>query len=106
MLTKDNLSKQIKIIAQDAWKVETHTTMNSMMEYIVKEVASLLLDEIDSVKLCLADLVEKKSRSRINGSKDGGIQKPEWSAKALNEIRRAKTRKDDDSGKPLSGVNA
>lgn len=92
------LSKQIKLICQNAWRVETNTTMNSMMEFIVRETSELLLDEIDMQKSALADALEQldevyalantlkdELEELRNVSKNGGVQKSQRNTKALNE---------------------
>lgn len=44
---REDLNKKIKIISQDAWRVEMNTTMNTMMEYIVKNAMDVFLDKLE-----------------------------------------------------------
>lgn len=116
MITKIELAKQLKIICQNAWKVETNTTMNSMMEFIVREASELLIDEIDMLKSALTDALDQSDevyalvnmlKDEIeelkNASSNGGFQEPQGNTKTGNEGSRPKARKVNSNAQPLTG---
>lgn len=104
----EELNRKIKTVVDNAWKDPLNTTMNSMMEYIVKHAAEILLEEINITKDCIVDLSERianiealieltdnnsqedtlKQKEELNASKNGGIQKPQRNTKARNESPR------------------
>ena len=48
MITEEQLTKTIKLVTQDAWKQGTHTTVNEMIEYIVREsLLNCVMPEIE-----------------------------------------------------------
>jgi predicted DNA binding protein len=49
MIDREKLNKQIKIIAQDSWGIETNTTVNAMVEWIVVRAFEKLLDSLEPV---------------------------------------------------------
>lgn len=59
----EKLTRQIKVISQDAWKVEQNTTVNMMIEYVVKEALKLVIEqvetEINNHNKTIEDLYEK-----------------------------------------------
>lgn len=93
MITAEELKKFTKLVSQDAWKQEMNTTLNDMVEYICFRVSEKLLEEIIENNKSIEDLSEKlyflseaindiNSKEQSNGSKDGGIQKPQRNKKA------------------------
>lgn len=119
MLTKENLEKTLRVITQDSFNRELHTTVNAICEFIVRESISLVLDELNAIKLHCADLAEEidilhdelnkiedfnENKEEANGSKDRGVQESKRSPQVSNaRTRNAKARKDDESVSPLNG---
>lgn len=122
MLTKENLEKTLRVITQDSFNRELHTTVNAICEFIVRESISLVLDELNAIKLHCADLAEEidilhdelnkiedfnesiNNKEEANGSKDRGVQEPKRSPQVSNaRTRNAKARKDDESVSPING---
>lgn len=71
MIDREELSRKIKLITQDAWSVGTNTTVNSMIEYIVKQSLFVVLDELE--------------KELEDASKDGGLQESQGHTKAPNK---------------------
>lgn len=110
----EELARKIKTIVDGAWRQEQNTTMNSMMEYIVRETGYLFLDEINMIKDRVVELSEENEKLNTiveelideelkNASKDGGIPQPQRNTKASNEspVRSQKGRQS--TSQPING---
>lgn len=107
MIDREKLAKQVKVISQESWSVETNTTVNAMVEYIVVKAFDKLLDHleplIESQKTIDPDYVKSeledfKVKLRYltrdieelqNGSKDGGYQNAQGNAKSKRNAAKA-----------------
>ena len=118
MISQEDLAKQVKMVTQNAWRVETNTTVNSICEYIVKEsllfVLASLEDELANINKRL-DIFETSlnylsnnqlSNERvmkvveigeINASKNGSIPQSQWNTETEGKRSRvnAKARQAD-----------
>lgn len=88
MITQEELAKKIKLVTQDAWKVGTNTSLNDMVEYIVRESMVILLKELEE----LQNIVDLTVEGLEHGSKNGRIQKPKRDTKAPTRANRSETR--------------
>lgn len=107
MIDREKLAKQVKVISQESWSVETNTTVNAMVEYIVTRAFERLLDHLeplieaqksidpDYVKSELEDFkVKLRYLSRDiedlkNGSKDGGYENAQGNAKGKRNAAKS-----------------
>lgn len=112
MITREELKTQARLFTQSAWKIDRHTTINDMIEYVVGEISAIVADscanEIDRLTEELKELkaqfnslasdveAEQKDnqelvltafkiyKEEIDGSKEGGLQKPQGRKKATD----------------------
>ncbi len=83
MISNEDLAKQLKLITQNAWRVESNTTVNTICEYIIREALQLVLESLQE------DFIQLEHRLEMleDASTDGGFQEPEWSKKTQNKGR-------------------
>ena len=98
MITQEELAKIIKLSSQNAWRVETNTTVNTICEYIAKEGLIALLASLEeelaiinkhistlytSVEYISNNYLEynkpKSIGDDLNASTDGSISQPQRS---------------------------
>lgn len=48
MIDKEQLIKDIKVISQDAWKSDSNTTLNTMIEHICRDALLLVVDAFEA----------------------------------------------------------
>jgi hypothetical protein len=88
MISQEDLAKKIKLAAQNAWRVETNTTINTICEYIVKEaITELLLSLEEEFKNLRADINNSLEEIQ-NASTDGGISQPQRDQETENKRGR------------------
>lgn len=110
MFSSEDLAKKIKVVADGARSVETNTSLNNFVEYIVRECFVILNNEYkndfeilnlsvqtlaaalstrtfhDDMDLVLEHLDNMDIKEHINnGSKDGGISVPKRSTETPDE---------------------
>lgn len=93
MLDKEKLNKDLKAIEENAWKVESNTTINAMVTHIVKRVLTdILLPEVERLETSIEELNETINELKVkhNGSTNGRDEKPEWNEEALVKRRGRK----------------
>lgn len=106
MLDKEKLNKDLKSIEENAWRVESNTTINAMVTHIVKRVLTdILLPEVERLEALVAELNVKldgldeidpryapanELKVKHNGSTNGRDEKPEWNEEALVKRRGRK----------------
>lgn len=97
MLSTEDLTKQVKLIAQNAWRQETNTTVNSIVEYVVREALLLLnedfntqINEMQTAVIALAEQLESLSEQGliINASTNGGVSQPQRDSQAQDKGSR------------------
>ena len=99
MITKEELGKQLKVISQNAWKAEMNVTINSMVEWIVRETfEQVLFPYLEDLEFSIAELqvqlttlesaLEESHKLNENKFKDlehgknGRVPQPKRDAKA------------------------
>ena len=89
MLNKEKFPLQMKEICDRAWRQDYNTTMNSMIEWIVKTVSQdIFFPYFEELEEKISSLEEKlEAKEEDNASDDGRIQKPKRNAKAASEGR-------------------
>lgn len=104
MFTEEELAKQIKIITQNAWRQETNTTINAIVEYIVRESLNIIAEVLLDHELRLEELEQQlEEQQQLNKSetlpgfrivhkehidgKDGGLSQPKGHPKSTNGER-------------------
>lgn len=91
-LDKDELKKVVALATQNAWRRDTLTTVNSIVEYIVNEVNQYIVDQlnqnfadmqqdIDELFAAYAALYDKL-KEQENGIKDGRVPQSKRGPKA------------------------
>jgi hypothetical protein len=58
LINREELGKKVKFIAQEAWRVEVNTTINSIVEYITIQSLNYLLDELEN-QPCMCQCINK-----------------------------------------------
>lgn len=48
MIDKEKLTKDIRVISQDAWKSDSNTTLNTIVEHICRETLLLVVDAFEA----------------------------------------------------------
>jgi hypothetical protein len=96
MLDKEALVNAVKLATQNAWRRDTLTTVNSIVEFIVNEAVNALVDQLnDKFALMQKDIDELytissmlddelRTKEEVDGGKDGRLQKPKRGPKAQN----------------------
>ena len=109
MITKEELGKQLKVISQNAWKAEMNVTINSMVEWIVRETfEQVLFPYLEDLEFSIAELqvqlttlesaLEDKFKDLEHG-KNGRVPQPKRDAKANGKGARNGT---EEAGASLS----
>lgn len=92
MITTEELDKKIKLFSQEAWRSEVNTTVNSMIEYVVKKTSDLLLDEVnEEIQELHYQLNKLKPPSEVvvkenEYGKDGRHENAKWGTKAQDQV--------------------
>ena len=109
MITKEELGKQLKVISQNAWKAEMNVTINSMVEWIVRETfEQVLFPYLEDLEFSIAELqvqlttlqaaLELAHKEQEHG-KNGRVPQPKRDAKANGKGARNGT---EEAGASLS----
>jgi hypothetical protein len=88
MISQEDLAKKIKLATQNAWRVETNTTVNTVCEYIVKEAVTELLLSLEEEFKELRTYINNSLEEIQNASTDGGISQPQRSTETENKRGR------------------
>ena len=106
MKTQEDLAKQIKLISQNAWRQDGNTTLNTMVEYIVREALVLVMEIIVEQEARIEALEEQVFNPQplpltevfndVINLKNTGTNVPNWSE---NVITSAHTNKGSKHGK-------
>ncbi len=104
MISQEELAKHIKLITQNAWKVESNTTVNTICEYIIKEslliVLSSLEEELALINKHIGTLYTSINHLSNTGeedaSTDGSIPQPK---------RNTETQDKGGRGRPKAGAH-
>lgn len=104
MLDREKLKKDLKVIQDNAWKVEANTTINAMVTHIVSEVLDkVLLPELETLEAklletqvdllnaegnieYLTDTVSTLKEHKENGSTNGRATNAKRNAKAPGKV--------------------
>lgn len=85
-LTQEDLAKHIKIATQNAWRQDNGgaTTLNSMVEYIIRESLAVVMEVLLEQETKITQL-EQRLEELTNG-KNGGLPQPQGNQKAAKSI--------------------
>lgn len=62
MIDEEDIKRQLNYISQEAWRIEGNTTINKMIEYIVREALFVVVKSIDEeLKSKLSEIENIKS---------------------------------------------
>lgn len=102
MYSSEELARQIKLISQNAWRQEGNTTLNSMVEYIVREALELVMEIIIEQQTRIEALEELAHapvdlqqvfddainlREIQKDGKDGGVSQPQGNTQSTTTTR-------------------
>lgn len=87
MINQEDFAKQVKIITQNAWRQDSGggTTLNSMVEYIVRESLAIILEAVIDHEERLEALERppySENKGYNNNGKNGGLSQPQGNQKA------------------------
>lgn len=92
----DQISKKLRIISQNAWKIEgAATSINGIVEWMLKtafeEVFAPIFEEMSQEIKDLQDEIDDLTAKEetVNVSEDGGVPKPNGSKKARIKVSGA-----------------
>jgi hypothetical protein len=106
MISQEDLAKKIKLATQNAWRVETNTTVNTVCEYIVKEAVTELLASLEAEFALVYKHQDSLQASvdyitgELNASTDGGVSQPQRSTETENKRGRGNAK-----AGPSNGAN-
>lgn len=75
MIDKEQFAKDIKAIAQNAWKVETNTTLNTIIEYICRDALLFVVDAFEAKFKELEDEIRRLQESERDQSPQDEVRK-------------------------------
>lgn len=95
MITQEDLAKHIRIATQNAWRQDNGggTTINSMVEYIIKEslavVMEIILEQESRIEALEADVSSLENlvitlTGNNDDGKDGGLSQPQGNPKSTS----------------------